>query len=150
MILLNQHLVLRFQRNVCEDLINVRRDIVLTISQRWASKAGRTGVGAISTASNGERDSTVTSATSGTDATRQPGGQRRVAYRERGSGGIGPDLRSGPSSGASLSPKIPRIPVSRRSNGGGDVDEDRMQKFRLEQRLWLLSGYWRWILRVRI
>jgi hypothetical protein len=99
------------------------RGFILTLPQRWASKAGGTGAGVISTAGNSERDSTVTAAASGTGATRRPGGQRRAAYRERGSGGIEGDLRSGGSSRAtspSLSPRIPRTAVSRR---GGDVGE---------------------------
>ena len=99
------------------------RGFILTLPQRWASKAGGTGAGAISTAGNSERDSTVTAAASGTGATRRPGGQRRAAYRGRGSGGIeGGDLRSGASSRAtspSLSPRIPRTAVSRRGSGGG-------------------------------
>ena len=72
------------------------RCFILTLLQRWASKAGGTGAGVISTAGiNSERDSTVTAAASGSGATRRPGGQRRAAYRERGSGGIEGDLRSG-------------------------------------------------------
>ena len=71
------------------------KDLILTLPQRWASKAGGTGAGVIiSTAGTSERDSTVTAAASGTGATRRPGGQRRAAYRERGSGGIEGDLRS--------------------------------------------------------
>jgi transcriptional repressor OPI1 len=100
------------------------RGFILTLPQRWASKAGGTGAGAISTAGNSERDSTVTAAASGSGATRRPGGQRRAAYRERGSGGIESNLRSGASSRAtspSMSPRIPRTAVSRR--GGGDVGE---------------------------
>ena len=66
------------------------------LPQRWASKAGGTGAGVISSAGiNSERDLTVAAA-----ATRRPGGQRRAAYRERGSGGIEGDLRSGASSRA--------------------------------------------------
>ena len=42
--------------------------------------------GVIITAGNSECDSTVTAVASGTGATRRPGGQRRAAYRERGSG----------------------------------------------------------------
>ena len=77
------------------------RGFILTLPQRWASKAGATGAGVISTAGiNSERDSTVTAAASGTGATRRPGGQGRAAYRERGSGGIEGDLRSGASSRA--------------------------------------------------
>ena len=100
------------------------RGFILTLPQRWASKAGGTGAGVISTAGNSERDSTVTAAASGTCATRRPGGgQRRAAYRERGSGGGGGiegDLRSGASSRAtSPSPRNPRSVVSRRSSGGG-------------------------------
>ena len=98
------------------------RGFILTLPQRWASKAGGTGAGVISTAGNGERDSTVTAAASGSGATRRPGGQRRAAYRERGSGGIEGDLRSGASSRAtspSSSPRVPRTAVSRRSGGGG-------------------------------
>ena len=102
------------------------RGFILTLPQRWASKAGGTGAGAISTAGNSERDSTVTAAASGSGATRRPGGQRRAAYRERGSGGIEGDLRSGASSRAtspSMSPRIPRTAVSRRGGGGGDVGD---------------------------
>ena len=70
---------------------------------------------------------TVTAAASGTGATRRPGGQRRAAYRERGSGGIEGDFRSGTSSRAtspSMSPRIPRTAVSKRGGGGsGDVGE---------------------------
>ena len=101
------------------------RGFILTLPQRWASKAGGTGAGVISTAGNSERDSTVTAAASGTGATRRPGGQRRAAYRERGSGGIEGDLRSGASSRAtspSTSPRIPRTAASKRG-GGGDVGE---------------------------
>ena len=72
------------------------RGFILTLTQRWAIKASGTGVGVISSAGiNSELDSTVTAAASGTGATRRPGGQTRAAYRERGSGGIGGDLRSG-------------------------------------------------------
>ena len=103
------------------------RGFILTLPQRWASKAGGTGAGVISTAGNSDRDSTVTAAASGTGATRRPGGQRRAAYRERGAGGIEGDLRSGASSRAtspSMSPRIPRTAVSRRGiGGGGDVGE---------------------------
>ena len=66
----------------------------------------------------------VTAAASGTGATRRPGGQRRAAYRERGSGGIEGDLRSETSSRAtspSMSPRIPRTAVSKR--GGGCSNE---------------------------
>ena len=107
------------------------KGFILTLPQRWASKAGGTGAGVISTAGNSERDSTVTAAASGTCATRRPGGQRRAAYRERGSGGIEGDLRSGASSRAtspSMSPRIPRTAVSKRGCGGsgsgsGDLGE---------------------------
>ena len=102
------------------------RGFILTLPQRWASKAGGTGTGVISTAGNSERDSTVTAAASGSGATRRPSGQRRAAYRERGSGGIEGDLRSGASSRAtspSLSPRIPRTAVSKRGSGGGGGDE---------------------------
>ena len=101
------------------------RGFILTLPQRLASKAGGTGAGVISTAGNSERDSTVTAAASGTGATRRPGGQRRAAYRERRSGGIEGDLRSGASSRAtspSMSPRIPRTAVSRRGIGGGSGD----------------------------
>ena len=86
------------------------------------------GLEVISTAGiNSERDSTVTAAASGTGATRRPGGQGRAAYRERGSGGIEGDLRSGASSPAtspSMSPRIPRTAVSKRGGGSsGDVGE---------------------------
>ena len=103
------------------------KGFILTLPQRWASKAGGTGAGVISTAGTSERDSTVTAAASGTGATRRPGGQRRAAYRERGSGGIEGDLRSGASSRAtspSMSPRISRTAVSKRGGGGGgDVGE---------------------------
>ena len=66
------------------------RGFILTLPQRWASKASGTGAGIIGTAgNNNERDSTVTAAAAGTGATRRSGGgQRRAAYRKRGSGGI--------------------------------------------------------------
>ena len=53
---------------------------------------------------------------------------RRAAYRERGSGGIEENLRSGTSSRArspSMSPRIPRTAMSKRGSGcsGGDVGE---------------------------
>ena len=103
------------------------RGFILTLPQRWASKAGGTGAGVISTAGiNSERDSTVTAAASRTGATRRPGGQRRAAYRERGLGGIEGDLRSGASSRAtspSMSPTIPRTAVSKRGGGNGDMGE---------------------------
>ena len=42
------------------------RGFILTLPQRWASKAGGTGAGVISSAGiNSERDSTVTAAASG-------------------------------------------------------------------------------------
>ena len=69
------------------------RGFILTLPQRWASKAGGTGAGVISTAGISGHDSTVTAAASGTSATRRPGGgQRRAAYREIGSGGIEGDF----------------------------------------------------------
>ena len=90
------------------------RGFILTLPQRWASKASAAGGGAAGTAGGSERDSTVTAAASGSGATRRPGGQRRAAHRERGA-----DLRSGASSRAP-SP-TPSSRVSRRRNG--DVGE---------------------------
>ena len=112
------------------------RGFILTLPQRWASRAGGTGGaaaaasasaggGVISTAgiiNNNERDSTtVTAAASGTGATRRPGGgQRRAAYRERGTGGgVEGDLRSGASSRATSPSMSPRIPRTKRGSGGG-------------------------------
>ena len=113
------------------------RGFILTLPQRWASRAGGTGGaaaaaaaasaggGVISTAgiiNNNERDSTtVTAAASGTGATRRPGGgQRRAAYRERGmGGGVEGDLRSGASSRATSPSMSPRIPRTKRGSGGG-------------------------------
>jgi transcriptional repressor OPI1 len=95
------------------------RGFILTLPQRWASKAGGTG----GVTAGSERDSTVTAAASGTGSTRRPGGQRRAAHRERGIEG---DLRSGASSRApspSSSPRISRTAVSRRSSNSGDVGE---------------------------
>jgi hypothetical protein len=99
----------------------------LTLPQRWASKAGGTGAGVTTSTAggNGERDSTVTAAASGTGAaTRRPGGgQRRAAYRERGSGGgfESGDLRSG---APLLSPRNPRTAAAAMSKrGSGEVGE---------------------------
>ena len=49
------------------------RGFILTLPQRWSSKASGPGAGVISSAGiNSERDSTVTAAASGTGATRRP------------------------------------------------------------------------------
>jgi len=93
------------------------RGFILTLPQRWVSKASGTSVGVTG---GSEHDSSVTVAASGTGATRRPGGQRRAAYRERGSGGIEGDLRSSPAPSPSSSPRISRIAVGRR---GSDVGE---------------------------
>ena len=119
-------IVSKYARGVLPEPARTRvRGLILTLPQHWASKAGGTGAGVISTAGiNSERDSTVTAAASGSGATRRPGGQRRAAYRERGSGGIEGDLRSGASSRAtspSISPRIPRSSVSKCGASNGDV-----------------------------
>ncbi|KAF8797355.1 Opi1-domain-containing protein [Phlegmacium glaucopus] len=101
------------------------RGFILTLPQRWASKAGGGG-GMTSPTGGSERDSSVTAAASGTAATRRPGGQRRAAQRERGTcsvNGIEGGLRSGTSSRAP-SPTSPRI--SRNSHlrhGSGDAGD---------------------------
>ena len=97
------------------------RGFILTLPQRWATKAGVTGSGGMTGGGGSERDSTVTAAASGTGATRRPGGQRRAALRERGAsnldGGGGGGMRSGASSRASSPSSSPRV-----SRGGGSVN----------------------------
>lgn len=117
------------------------RGFILTLPQRWASKAGGTGggvngvtsvaVAAGAGAGGSERDSTVTAAASGTGATRRMGGQRRAALRERGPSNIngidGSGLRSGTPSRAPSpsSPRVSRTAVNShlRHGSGGDVGE---------------------------
>ena len=102
------------------------RGFILTLPQRWASKAGGTGAG--STAAAPERDSTVTAAASGTGTTRRPGGQRRAAYRERGAGSsIDAGSKSGASSRApspsSSSPRISRSSMNTHLRRGSNAGE---------------------------
>ena len=95
------------------------RGFILTLPQRWATKAGVTGSGGGGVTGGGsERDSTVTAAASGTGATRRPGGgQRRAALRERGASNLDGGMRSGASSRASSPSSSPRA-----SRGGGSVN----------------------------
>ena len=99
------------------------RGFILTLPQRWASKASETGgVNGLTSAAGSERDSTVTAAASGSGATRRPGGQRRAAHRERGHE---TGSRSGASSRATSPCSSPRI--SRSSRGGeGGVESGRI------------------------
>jgi len=109
------------------------RGFILTLPQRWATKAGATGSGGVTGGGGGgggsERDSTVTAAASGTGATRRPGGQRRAALRERGASNLdGGGMRSGASSRASSPSSSPRVSRGMNShlrhNSGGEVSSE--------------------------
>ncbi|KAF8961993.1 transcription factor Opi1-domain-containing protein [Flammula alnicola] len=97
------------------------RGFILKLPQRWASKAGPGPASGMNGANvPGERE-TIAAAGTGTGALRRPGGQRRAAHRERGTGAPEPGVRSGPNSRAaspSSSPRITRAVLSRQSEVG--------------------------------
>ena len=110
------------------------RGFILKLPQRWASKASSgpagSGVAGPGGLGLGERErETVAAAGTGTGALPRPGGQRRAAQRERGTGaGADGGVRSGPSSRAtspSASPRVARAAVgnagasSSRADGSG-------------------------------
>ena len=103
------------------------RGFILKLPQRWASKASGPGVGGVGAGSGAlgglserERErETVAAAGTGTGALRRPGGQRRAAQRERGTGaGADGSMRSGPSSRATSPSASPRVARAVVGNGG--------------------------------
>jgi len=106
------------------------RGFILKLPQRWASKAssgpagsGGAGAGGLGL---GERErETVAAAGTGTGALRRPGGQRRAAQRERGTGaGADGGVRSGPSSRATSPSASPRVARAVVGNGGASSGAD--------------------------
>jgi hypothetical protein len=129
------------------------RGFILKLPQRWASKASGPGVAGAGAGGSGglglgERErgrETVAAAGTGTGALRRPGGQRRAAQRERGTGaGVDGGVRSGPSSRATSPSASPR--VARAVVGNGVCLPEPMgmgMRCRRARRWWLRSGYWR-------
>ncbi|KIM38368.1 hypothetical protein M413DRAFT_245007 [Hebeloma cylindrosporum] len=86
------------------------RGFILKLPQRWASKAGGGGgAGGGDRERERERETVVVAAATGTGAVRRPGGQRRAAQRERGTGADSGGGRSGPSSRATSPVASPRV-----------------------------------------
>jgi len=106
------------------------RGFILKLPQRWASKVSSgpagSGVAGAGGLGLGEREREIVAAAgTGTGALRQPGGQRRAAQWERGTGsGTDGGVRLGPSSRAtspSASPCVARAVVG---NGGASSGAD--------------------------
>jgi hypothetical protein len=109
------------------------RGFILKLPQRWASKAssgpsGSSGAGSGVLGGLGERErerETVAAAGTGAGALRRPGGQRRAAQRERGTGaGADGGVRSGPSSRATSPSASPRVARAVVGNGAASSGAD--------------------------
>lgn len=100
------------------------RGFILKLPQRWASRAGPATAG--SAVLGSERDTVAAAAGHGTGAVRRPGGTRRAAHRERGTGAPEPGMRSGQSSRApspSSSPRLARASLGSTHARHGDTYE---------------------------
>ncbi|KAF9472445.1 Opi1-domain-containing protein [Pholiota conissans] len=92
------------------------RGFILKLPQRWANKAGPATAGSSASSSAvagltslSERDTVAAAAGHGSGALRRPGGQRRAAQRERGTGAPEPGVRSGQNSRAASPSSSPRL-----------------------------------------